>query len=329
MDNLSQNNITTNTTIETTETTETTKTTNATETIENTKNKNKWLGVLYILLSAFFFALMNVFVRLAGELPTFQKAFFRNLVATIVAFILLCRSRSFKIGKGNIPALLIRSVAGTVGIVCNFYAVDKLTVADASILNKLAPFFSIIFSALILKEKASVRDWVFVIIAFLGATLVVKPSLNITQSLPALIGVLGGLGAGLAYTFVHYLGGRGERRAVIVFYFSAFSCLAVLPMTILQFTPMRGMQVVFLLLAGGCASLAQFSVTSAYSFAPAKDISVYDYSQVLFSAVLGLILFSELPDIFSFIGYIVIIGSAVLKYIFTIKKSDDEKPRLS
>lgn len=277
----------------------------------------KWLGVFYIILSAFFFALMNVFVRLAGDLPTFQKAFFRNLVATLVAFIMLCKSRSFKPQKGNIPALLFRSIAGTVGIVCNFYAVDNLAVADASILGKLAPFFAIIFSALILKEKASARDWALVLLAFSGATLVVKPSLDITQSLPALVGVLGGLSAGLAYTFVHYLGGRGERKAVIVFYFSAFSCLAVLPMAIANFMPMTVMQVVFLLLAGVSASLAQFSVTSAYSYAPAKDISVYDFSQVLFSALWGLILFSELPDIWSFIGYIVIIGSAVLKYLLT------------
>lgn len=290
---------------------------------QNTDKKptaKKRLGIFYIVLSAFFFALMNVFVRLAGELPTFQKAFFRNLVATLVAFVLLCKNRSFKPQKGNIPALLLRSIAGTVGIVCNFYAVDNLAVADASILNKLAPFFSIIFSALILKEKAKMRDWVFVSLAFLGAIFVVKPSLDITQSLPALVGVLGGLSAGFAYTVVHYLGGRGERKAVIVFYFSAFSCLAVLPMAIMNYAPMTVMQVVFLLLAGVSASLAQFSVTSAYSCAPAKDISVYDFSQVLFSAVLGLILFSELPDIFSFIGYIVIIGSAVLKYLLSNKK---------
>lgn len=295
---------------------------------QNTDKKptaKKWLGVFYIVLSAFFFALMNVFVRLAGELPTFQKAFFRNLVATLVAFVLLCKNRSFKPQKGNIPALLARSIAGTVGIVCNFYAVDNLTVADASILNKLAPFFAIIFSAIILKEKAKMRDWVFVSLAFLGAIFVVKPSLDITQSLPALVGVLGGLGAGLAYTFVHYLGGRGERKAVIVFYFSAFSCLAVLPMAIANFMPMTVMQVVFLLLAGVSASLAQFSVTGAYSYAPAKDISVYDFSQVLFSAVLGLILFSELPDIWSFIGYIVIIGSAILKYLLTHRAEKEKR----
>ncbi|MBQ8323177.1 MAG: DMT family transporter [Clostridia bacterium] len=284
------------------------------------KKSKRFLGVVYIILSAFFFALMSVFVRLAGDLPTFQKSFFRNLVAALVAFVLLLKSGSLKMRKGSLPALLARSVAGTVGIVCNFYAIDHMNVADASILNKLAPFFSIVFSALFLKEKASPLDWIFVFVAFGGALFVVKPSLDIVRSAPALLGVLGGLGAGLAYTFVHYLGGRGERTAFIVFFFSAFSCLAVLPFTIADFQPMTTPQILFLLLAGCAASCAQFSVTAAYSRAPAKEISVYDYSQVLFAALWGLLLFSEIPDLFSFIGYAIIIGAAVLKYFLTARK---------
>ena len=277
------------------------------------------LGIFYLVLSAFFFALMGLFVRLSGDLPTFQKSFFRNLIATLVAFSLLVKSGSLKMQKGSLPALLVRSVAGTVGIVCNFYAVDNLTVADASILNKLSPFFTIIFSAWLLKEKASVKDWVLVGVAFIGALFVVKPDFSSTQSVPAFIGVLGGLGAGLAYTCVHYLGGKGERTAFIVFFFSAFSTLAVLPMTIIQFVPMSGLQVLYLLLAGASASAAQFAITAAYKCAPAKEISVYDYSQVLFSALLGILFLSELPDLLSFIGYIVIIGAAVVKYLLSLR----------
>ena len=279
--------------------------------------KNKWLGVIYIVLSAFCFSLMSVFVRLAGDLPTFQKALFRNLVAAIVAFFALLKSGSFTMQKGTLPALIARSVAGTIGIVGNFYAIDNMNISAASILNKLAPFFSIIFSAILLKEKASVKDWILVAVAFVGAVFVVKPSFDFSQSLPALVGVLGGLGAGLAYTFVHYLGGKGERTAVIVFYFSVFSCLAVLPMVILDHAPMTWGQVGFLLLAGCAASGAQFSVTAAYSCAPAKEISVYDYSQVLFTALWGAIFFTEFPDWLSAIGYAVIIGAAVLKYVLT------------
>lgn len=293
--------------------------------IQTPKHDKGWLGVFYIVLAAFFFSLMSVFVRLSGELPTFQKSFFRNLVAAIVAFFVLVKEKNFRLQKGSLPALILRSVAGTVGIVCNFYAIDHLAVADANILNKLAPFFSIVFSAILLKEKASWKDWVLVAAAFSGALFVIKPSFSLSQSFPALMGALGGLGAGLAYTCVHYLGGKGERASMIVFFFSTFSCLAMLPFTILYFQPMSLPQLAFLLLAGASASVAQFSVTKAYSYAPAKDISVYDYSQVLFSAVWGLAFFTELPDIFSFIGYVIIIGAAIIKFLLSKKKPKQDR----
>lgn len=285
----------------------------------NDKNTPPWKGIAFIVLSAFFYSLMSVFVRLSGDLPTLQKAFFRNLVATFVALVLLIKDGSLAPKKGSIPAILGRSIAGTVGIVCNFFAIDNMTIADASILNKLAPFFSVLFSIWILKEKSGWKDYVFVGIAFLGAVFVVKPSFDITKSAPALLGALGGLGAGLAYTFVRYLGKRGERSAVIVFYFSAFSCLAVLPFMLANYQPMTFPQVTFLILAGCAASAAQFSVNVAYTCAPAKEISVYDYSQVLFTAVWGLILFAELPDYISVIGYVIIISAAVGKYLVSKK----------
>ncbi len=281
-----------------------------------------WKGVFYLVVSAFFYSLMSLFVRLAGDLPTFQKAFFRNLVATFVGLILLIKSGSFKMQKGSLPALLGRSIAGTVGILCNFYAIDKMNIADASILNKLAPFFSVAFSVFLLKEKASKRDWVLVGTAFVGALFVVKPTLGIATSGPALLGALGGLGAGLAYTFVRYLGKRGERTAYIVFFFSAFSCLVMLPMAIWNYQPMTLPQVAWLLLAGCAASAAQFAVTKAYAYAPAKEISVYDYSQVLFSAIWGFSFLSQIPDYLSLIGYAIIVGAAVAKYWLSKRKKE-------
>ncbi len=279
-----------------------------------------WKGIAFILLAALFFALMSLFVRLSGELPTFQKAFFRNLVASVVAACLLIKSGSFKMQKGSLPALLTRAIAGTVGIICNFYAIDKINLADASILNKLSPFFSVIFSVWLLKEKAGWKDWLIIALAFFGAIFVVKPSFDIASSAPALIGALGGLGAGLAYTCIRYLGKRGERGAFIVFFFSLFSCLVMLPLVIFNYQPMTWGQVGWLLLAGGAASAGQFSITAAYTYAPAKEISVYDYSQVLFTALLGMLIFSELPDIFSIVGYIIIITAAILRWIMQRKK---------
>ena len=287
---------------------------------KNGQNHDVFRGIVFIVLSAFCYSLMSLFVRLSGPLPTFQKAFFRNFIATLIGLGLLIKSGDFKIKKGSLPALLGRTIAGTIGILCNFYAIDRMNISDASILNKLAPFFSIIFSILILKEKAAWRDWVLVAIAFAGALFVVKPSFDFSQSLPAVIGVLGGLGAGLAYTFVRKLGNQGERTAMIVLFFSAFSCLSMLPVAIIQWEPMSCGQTGFLLLAGLAAGGAQFTVTKAYCYAPAKEISVYDYSQVLFAALWGGMFLFEFPDWWSVLGYAIIIGAAVLKYIFTKKK---------
>lgn len=282
---------------------------------------NRRQGVFFLLLSALCFSLMSLFVRLAGDLPTFQKAFFRNVIAAIVAFCLLAKSGNFKMHKGSLPALLARSVVGLIGIVGNFYAIDRMSISDASILNKLAPFFSVAFSGLILKEKASWKDWVLIAVAFLGAVVIIRPTYGIEQSIPALVGVLGGLGAGLAYTFVRYLSQRGERGIFIVFFFSAFSSVAILPLMVLEYQPMTGVQLCFLLLAGVAASGAQLCVTKAYSCAPAKDISVYDYSQVLFTALWGVLFLSppQIPDFVSYIGYTIIIGAAVVKYMVSRK----------
>lgn len=285
-------------------------------------------GAFFLVLSAFFFALMSVFVRLSGDLPTFQKAFFRNAVAAFIAFIMLVKSKDFSVKKGCRIPLLLRSIAGTVGIVANFYAVDNMGLADASILNKLSPFFAVIFSVIIIKEKASGWDWALIALAFFGALFVVKPAFNMSV-VPALVGVLGGLGAGIAYAFVRLLGNRGERKSVVVFYFSLFSCLVVTPAFIVGFVPMEWWQAVFLLLAGACAGAAQFSITTAYACAPAKEISVYDYFQVVFTAILGWTCFQEIPDWLSFIGYFIIISAAVLKYLktkFWTKSKTDTPP---
>lgn len=281
--------------------------------------KNK--GIIFIIMAAFFFALMGVFVRAAGDLPSVQKSFFRNIVAFIFAAAVLAKKKIWIVNpKKNMGRLLLRSLFGTVGILCNFYAVDHLVLADATMLNKMSPFFAIIFSYLILKENVKPVQIFCVIGAFLGSLFIIKPSFTSMEFLPSLIGLLGGLGAGIAYTMVRSLGERGEKGPFIVFFFSGFSCLVTLPYLILRFHPMSGKQFMFLMLAGLAASFAQFSITAAYINAPAREISVFDYSQIIFSAILGFIIFDQVPDKFSILGYIIIICMAVIMFLYNNNK---------
>ena len=275
------------------------------------KQKNQ--GILLVICSGLFFSFMTFFVRISGDLPTMQKTFFRNLFPSFVAALTLARSeQKFHIEKSSIPSLLARSIAGICGVICNFYAIDKLNLSDSNMLNKLSPFFAIIFSYFILKEKANKVEWGAVIVAFIGTLFIIKPSFQM-EFLYAVIGLLGGLFAGLAYTFVRKLGKQGERGPVIVLVFSLFSCVVTAPFLILEYEPMTTLQLIYLLLAGVSATGGQFCITAAYTKAPAKDISVFDYFQILFAAMLGFFL-GQIPDCLSIFGYIIIIGSAVFKW---------------
>lgn len=281
------------------------------------KNKK---GIICIVLSAFCFSLMSLFIRLAGDVPTMQKCFFRNVVAMLIACTAMVKShKPFRIGQGNLKYLLCRAIGGTLGLVCNFYAIDHISLSDASMLNKLSPFFAIICSFFVLKEVASRLDWITVIAAFIGMLFVVKPTMSM-EVVPALIGAFGGFGAGFAYTFVRKLGQRGENSMMIVLFFSAFSCLVTLPFFVFQFEPMSVLQWVYLICTGIAAAGGQIFITKAYSYAPAKEISVYDFSIVLFTALWGFLFLDQIPDYLSVIGYVIIIGTSIVKWYITIER---------
>lgn len=284
------------------------------------KISSKTRGILYVLTAAFGFSVMSLFVKLAGDLPPFQKAFFRNFIALIFILVIMLKNKvGFIPQKKAIPSLFGRCFFGTVGLLCNFYAISKMNLSDANMLNKLSPFFAIIFSVFLLKEKPKLVQIIGVCTAFAGSIFIIKPSFDNPELMPALFGVLGGFGAGTAYTFVRKLGTMKENSNRIVFYFSAFSCLMCVPFMIFDYEPMSAKQLIYLVLAGTFACIGQLGITRAYMCAPAKEISVYDYSQVVFAAVLGFLVFGNVPDLLSVAGYILICGAGIAMFFYNKK----------
>ncbi|MCR5802449.1 MAG: DMT family transporter, partial [Lachnospiraceae bacterium] len=165
----------------------------------------------------------------------------------------------------------------------------------------------------ILKEKPSKLDITATAIAFIGALFIIRPGANLLL-IPALIGLYGGFGAGTAYVFVRRLGKKGVHTPIIVFWFSFVSSAVTLPFLIFNYAPMSGRQLLCLILAGVSAALGQFGITTAYRFAPAKDISVFDYTQVIFAAIWGMLFLAETPAPLSIVGYVIIIGVAVIRW---------------
>lgn len=279
--------------------------------------KEKYKGVFFIIMSALGFALMSAFVKLAGDIPSIQKTLFRNIISCLVALFFVIKNKQLFFGKKeNQKVLILRSTLGTLGILLNFYAIDYLILSDSNMLNKISPFFVIIFSAIILKEKVNKTQIIAIIIAFLGALFIIKPTFQV-DLVPYLAGILGAVFAAGAYTCLRYLGNR-ESHYTIVFYFSLFSTLVIAPFVVFNFQPMSVKQLIYMILAGIFASMGQFGVTLAYKYAPAREISIFDYSNIIFSAILGFFLFKAIPDKFSIIGYLVIFGASY--YMFKQNK---------
>ena len=278
-------------------------------------NNNILKGILCIIIAGFGFALMSLFVKLSGDLPSIQKGFFRNIIAVFISSIPLIKHwKVINIPRNNTGWLVLisRSVFGTIGLVLNFYAISHISLADSSIIQKLSPFIIIILSYIFFKEEMTRFQVFSIIIAFIGITLIIKPSGNNIISMGALAALLGALCAGIAYTCVRYLGTHNISGEFIIFFFSSLSSLMLLPYLILDYRTMTYYQLSMLLLAGISATIGQYGVTFAYKFAAAKNISVFDYSQVLFSGIFGYMFFGEFPDFQSLIGYVIVISVGIV-----------------
>ena len=117
-------------------------------------NKDRLFGILYILGAGLGFACMSFMVRLSGDLPVFEKVFFRNIVTALIVFATIIKKKvKIEVAAENQLFLFLRALFGTLGLVLNFYAIDNMNIADANMLNKLSPFFAVIAGSLLLKEK--------------------------------------------------------------------------------------------------------------------------------------------------------------------------------
>ena len=283
---------------------------------------NKTKGILFMLISSLGFSFMAVSIKYVSDIPLFEKIFFRNLVSLFVALWGLRHMKSFGVllgQKGNRRYLIGRSVAGLLGVVTNFYAIAHLPLANANILNKLSPFVVLFLSAYFLKERLRKIQVAGFFVSFLGVMLIIKPTLDF-DILPSLSALASAVCAGAAYTFVRALGNRKENPSTIVFVFSLISVLGIFPFMMADFVVPTFKEFLILLSIGVFATFGQFGLTYAYKYSKASEVSIYTYSSIIFTVILGFVFFGEIPDILTVIGGTIVIAVAVkLYYVFKEK----------
>jgi len=274
---------------------------------------NVGLAILMIVLSGLSFSVVAVMVRMAGDVPIYEKVFFRSVVVLAATGAIAVRNRENPFARNpKILLLILRGIFGTTAMFLYFFAIERLTIADATVLNKLSPFFVAIFALLFLREKLSRYIVPVLVVAFAGAALIIKPQLSF-EALPAAGGLLSAAASGAAYTVVRFLRGH-EPPYRIVFYFAFVSLVVATPPMLINFVRPEGLQWLYLMGGGVFATTGQIALTLGYHYAPATRVSIYVYAHIIFAFLWGLLLWGEMPDALSIVGTVMIILAAVYNY---------------
>lgn len=280
----------------------------------------KQKGIALMLLSALLFASMQIAVKLCGNrIPTMEQVFFRNSISLIVAWILIRKNGLSLFGEKKYqPWLFARSFFGFIGVIFLFYASSHANQADVSILNKMSPFLVTVFAAIFLKEKIAKIQIPALILAFAGAFFVSSPTFQ-SDVFPLFVAILSAVTSGIAYTLLSYFKGKVDALTVIM-HFSTFSMVASIPFMIHNFVMPNLQEWLLLILIGVFGSFGQITLTYAYRMAPASEVSIYNYSGILFSMILGYFLLGEFIAVHSLIGGTMVVAASLVVYFYHQRK---------
>ena len=278
-------------------------------------------GAALMCTSALLFSAMQIPISLSGTtIPIMEQVFFRNIVTLILSFILIMRSGGSLFGtKKNQPLLFVRSAFGFLGLITQFYAVAHANQGDVSTMMKLSPFMITLWAAIFLKEKIRKVQVPALLIAFLGAAFVANPAFN-SNLFPLFMAFLCAFFSSVSYTLLAYFKNKVDGMTIIM-HFSTFCVLACIPFMIFDFVMPTFKELLLLLLIGVFGGFGQIALTYAYRLATAAEISIYNYSGIVFSIILGYVFLGEVLDVTSVIGCALVIIAALITYIFSGKKT--------
>ena len=282
---------------------------------------NKRKGIIYMLIFALSLSLMTTCLKIAGHIPVAEKIVYRNSIAALFAFIYIATKFGFKkkelyIGtKQNIFALSLRTIFGIVGICLNLYALQYLLISNATMIQDLSIFFVVIFSYVFLKEKVKLFQIILICVAFIGAIFVVDPTGVKFVLIPSLAAIVGAAMNGGDSVTMRFLGDKCE-PVTLVFFYNFISCVILLPFMIIYYKPLSLHTTMYLVLAGLLYIIVEFAIINAYKYAPARDIAIFRYTDVIFTAMLGFLVFGKLPTLMNILGYIIILVAAILIIIY-------------
>ncbi|WP_091132247.1 DMT family transporter [Oscillibacter sp. PC13] len=284
--------------------------------------KDRSKAVLLMLLSALSFSLMQLAVKLSAmTVETMQQVFFRNLIGLVISFVLLKKKHLPLFGerKYQLP-LFARSFFGFCGMCFLFIATAGARQADVALLSRTTPIWVSIFAWLLLKEKISKIQVPVIALCMLGAFAAIQPSFD-SDIKPLVFALLTSVCSGVAYTMIAYCKGRVNPLTVI-FQFCIFSTIAAGILMIPDFVVPTARDLLILFFIGLFGAGGQLGLTYAMQWAPASEVSIYDYAGIIFSAIWGYIALHETLTMPTVIGALLITAGGAWSFFYNRRQGE-------
>ena len=283
------------------------------------------MGYIYISLSALFFCLMTVFVKIAGQqLETIQIVFIRGIITLLFTSVIIKRKKVYLWGT-NHKILILRGIIGTVALFFVYESIQRFSLSEATVIQYLYPICTALLASLIISEDVGNQLYFAIILGFLGVYIILDfPFINPESSLNTtnlIIAITGAFLTGFAYVIVRMASNMKESPYVIMFYFPLFTVPMSFPFAYDSWIyPSIDIWIV-LLLVGICTQLGQTFLTFGYKLLPASKAAPTSYIQVPFSILAGSVIFYENIS-YNFILGSIVIFSAIYLIINKGKQSE-------
>lgn len=272
-------------------------------------------GVLFMLLSALIGALNGAVAKyLSQSMDPIEIVFYRNLIGVLIVLYSF-KKFSVSIDTSKLHLLFLRGVFGALAMVLFFYTIATIPLGEAVVLNKTSPFFVTILAYYLMKESITLRIFFALIIGFIGIIFIMKP-FGVEISIEHIFGVLGGFFAACAYATIKKIKDIYDARVIML----SFMTVGVLiPLGLFLFTPYVHFKIhtdifiwVLIIFMAIISTASQWFLTRAYSISRASIIGVVSYSNIPFAIGFGVILGDSLPDLYTFLGIVLIVIGGIL-----------------
>ncbi len=267
-------------------------------------------GSLTILVAAFGFALMTALIKLAGErLHVTQILLVRQLVMVLIIIPNVISHFPGCLRTQRLDLQIIRVFFALIAMLCGFYAVIHMPLADAMAIGFAKSFFVTIFAIFILHEIVGFRRWAAVAIGFLGVIVMMQPGMEGFNPI-SLLALISAACAGLVMVIIRKL--SETDKPITTLSYQAFLVAICVAVPALYFWQMPTVNEWIILIAIGIVSYgAQMLNIYSYTWGEASVLASLDYVRLLYATLFGYLIFSTIPGPYTWLGSAVIVAASL------------------